>query len=143
MTESCTLSPRDEKDDKKKSRVVAVIFGIRMKLLEMFIFKRNETVEYSLLMHYCELFQPTDRGVDRRHFWGAKPNLPTEKSSLKPEFPMKNAFLAFEHLQALMMYCKFVEKLNIHCRFSDKPNFGGAAPLEPLWLHPCLPKLLN
>ena len=32
------------------------------------------------------------RGVDMGNFWGANPNLPTKKTSLKPKLPIKKTF---------------------------------------------------
>ena len=55
---------------------------------------------------------------------GANPNLATKIASLKPNLPIKNAFLAFQRRLVLMVYCKFPDKLNV---------WGMQ---HPPWLHP-------
>jgi len=61
---------------------------------------------------------------------GTNPNMPTKKSS----FNQITAFLALQHRVVFMVCCKFADKLNIYCNFSDKPNvWEGKAPLAPLY----------
>ena len=65
------------------------------------------------------------RGVDKETLGGASPNLPTKKTSLKPNLPIKKAFLAFQRRLLLIMYCNYTGKLNIYCKFVDMPNVWG------------------
>ena len=61
-------------------------------------------------------------GIAKGNFLrGSNPNLPTKKTSLKPNLPIKKALLAIQSRPALFVYCKYADKL----------NFGGAAPPPP------------
>ena len=51
--------------------------------------------------------------MDKGTFGGGNPNLPTKKTSIKPIYQKKKAFLAFQHLLTLMVYCKFADKPNV------------------------------
>ena len=83
-----------------------------------------------------------NRGADKGNLGGANANLPTKKISLKPNLPIKKTSLALQIRLAIMLYCKFTDKLNIYCKFADKPNFWGMRhPHIPLWLRPCLKML--
>ena len=78
-----------------------------------------------------EIFITPTRDVDKGNIWkGANPNLPTKKTSLKPNLPIKKAFLTFQYQLALMVYCKLADKLNIYCKSAEKPNSGGMCHLS-------------
>ena len=90
-------------------------------------------------MENIKLYCLHNWGIDTENSLGrCQPQLSTKKTSLKPNFPIKKAFLAFQHRPALMEYCKLADKLNIYCKLGDKPNVWGVRhPLpQPLWLRP-------
>ena len=60
-------------------------------------------------------------------------NLPKTRTSLEPNLSIK-VFLAFQHQLALMVYCKFANKLNVYCKFAKKSTFLGVVALPiPQW----------
>ena len=52
----------------------------------------------------------------------------------KEEMSDKESFLAFQRRPAQIVYCKFVNKLNIYWKFAEKPNVLGV--WHPLPTHP-------
>ena len=88
----------------------------------------------SLIQSYSMISCFSDnKGVDKGNFfgWRANPNFPTKMTSLKPVLSIQKIFLVLQHRPALKVCCKFAEKLQIYCKYSDKPNFWGYGTSSP------------
>ena len=56
---------------------------------------------------------------------GWEPHVSNKEDFPQNQIVRQKAFLAFQRRLALMVYCKFAEKLNIYCKFAEKPSFWG------------------